>query len=134
MMQVGVMWMGMTQRRMAVPMRMRFADRAVMRMPVVCVVSMAVLVFERLVPMLVLMPLGEMHPQPKPHQETGERKARCYGLVQEADRQHRPDKRRERKISAGAGRPEMTQRPHEEHEANPYPGEADDGRSDGDAR
>ena len=33
------------------PMRMRFADRPVMGVPVVGVVLMAVLVFERLVPM-----------------------------------------------------------------------------------
>ena len=61
-MQVGVMRMGVTQRPMAVPMRMRFAHRPIMRVPVMRVVPMAVLVFERLVPMLVIMPLGEMHP------------------------------------------------------------------------
>ena len=60
--QVGVMRMGVAQRRVAVPMRMRLADRPVVRVPVVRVVSMAVLVFERLVRMLVLVPFGEMHP------------------------------------------------------------------------
>ena len=62
MMQVRVMRVGVAQRRVAVPMRMRFADRPVMRVPVVRVVSMTVLVFERLVRMLVLVALGEMHP------------------------------------------------------------------------
>ena len=61
-MQVRVVRMGMTQWRMAMPMRMRFADRPVMRVPVMPVVAMTVLVFERLVRMLVLMPFGEMHP------------------------------------------------------------------------
>ena len=61
-MQVRVMRMRVAQRRVAVPMRMRFADRPVMRVPVMRVVSMAVLVFERLVRMLVLMAFGEMHP------------------------------------------------------------------------
>ena len=51
MMQVGVVRMGMAQRRVAMPMRMRFTDRPVMGVPVVGVVLMAVLVFERLVPM-----------------------------------------------------------------------------------
>jgi hypothetical protein len=60
-MQVGVMRMGVAQRRVAVPMRMRFADRPVMGVPVMRVVSMAVLVFERLVRMLVLVALGEMY-------------------------------------------------------------------------
>ena len=61
-MQVGVMRMGVAQRRVAVPMRMRFADRPVMHVPVMRVVSMAVLVFERLVRMLVLVALGKMQP------------------------------------------------------------------------
>ena len=61
-MQVGVMRMGVAQRRVAVPMRMWFADRPVMRVPVMRVVSMVVLVFERFVRMLVLMAFGEMHP------------------------------------------------------------------------
>lgn len=60
--QVGIMRMGVTQRRVTVPMRMRFADRPVMGVPVMRVVSMAVLVFERLVRMLVLVAFGEMHP------------------------------------------------------------------------
>ena len=60
--QVGVMRVGVTQWRVAVPMRMRFADRALMRVPVMRVVSMVVLVFERFVRMLVLMAFGEMHP------------------------------------------------------------------------
>ena len=61
-MQVGVMRMRVAQRRVAVPMRMRFADRPIMRVPVMRVVPMAVLVFERLVRMLVLVVFGEMHP------------------------------------------------------------------------
>jgi hypothetical protein len=61
-MQVGVMRMGVAQRRVAVPMRMRFADRPVMRVPVMRVVPMAVLMFERLVRMLVLVAFGEMQP------------------------------------------------------------------------
>jgi hypothetical protein len=41
---------------------MRFADRPVMRVPVMHVVPMAVLMFERLVRMLVLVAFGEMQP------------------------------------------------------------------------
>ena len=61
-MQVGVMRMGVAHRRVAVPVRLRFADRPVMRVPVMRVVAITVLVFERLVRMLVLVPFGEMHP------------------------------------------------------------------------
>ena len=62
MMQVGVVRMRVAQRRVAMPMRMRFADRPVMGVPVVGVVLMDVLVFERLVPMLMVVAFGEMHP------------------------------------------------------------------------
>ena len=62
MMQVGVVRMRVAQRRVAMPMRMRFADRPVMGVPVVGVVLMHVLVFERLVAMLMVVAFGEMHP------------------------------------------------------------------------
>ena len=61
-MQVRVMRMGVAQRRMAVPVRMWFADRPVMHVPVMRVVPMAVLVFEPLVLMLVFVAFGEMQP------------------------------------------------------------------------
>ena len=61
-MQVRVVRMGVAQRRVAVPMRMRFADRPLMRVPVVRVMSVAVLVLERLVRMLMLVTFGQMHP------------------------------------------------------------------------
>ena len=43
-MQVGVTRMGVAHRRVAVPVRLRFADRPVMRVPVMRVVAMTVLV------------------------------------------------------------------------------------------
>ena len=65
-MQIGVMRMGVAKRRVAVPMRMRFADRPVMRVPVVRVVSMVVLVFERLVRMLVNVAFARCIHSPNP--------------------------------------------------------------------
>jgi len=62
MMQVGIMRMGVAQRLMPMPMRMRVRHRSVMRVLMVRVVPMAVLVFDRLVLMLVLMAFGEVHP------------------------------------------------------------------------
>ena len=61
-MQVGVMWMGVAQRRVSVPVRMRLADRPVIVVLVVRIVTMAVLVLERFVGMLMLVAFGEMHP------------------------------------------------------------------------
>ena len=61
-MQIGVMRVRMTQGRMLVPVRMRLADGPLMRVSVVRIVPMAVLVLKRLVPMLVLVAFGEMHP------------------------------------------------------------------------
>ena len=61
-MQVGVMRMGVAKWPVPVPMRMRLRHRSIMRVLMVRVVPMAVLVFDRLMLMLVLMAFGEVHP------------------------------------------------------------------------
>jgi hypothetical protein len=60
MMQIRIMRMRVVQRRMAVPMRIRLRNRHLMLMPVMAVVPMTVLVFQRL--MLMVVPFGEVHP------------------------------------------------------------------------
>ena len=61
-MQVGVMRMRVPQGRMPMPVGMRLRHRPVMRVPMVRVMFVAVLVFERLVLMFVIVAFGEMHP------------------------------------------------------------------------
>jgi hypothetical protein len=62
MMQIRIMRMRVVQRRMAVPMRIRLRNRHLMLMPVMAVVPMTVLVFQRLMLMLMVVPFGEVHP------------------------------------------------------------------------
>ena len=63
-MQIGVVRVPVWQRRVPVPVGMRLARRIVraVRVTVMLVVAMPVLVLQRLVVMLVLVPLGEMEP------------------------------------------------------------------------
>ena len=60
MMQIWIIRMGVAQRRMAVPMRIRLRNRHLMLMLVMPVVPMTVLVFQPL--MLMVVPFGEVHP------------------------------------------------------------------------
>ena len=72
-MQVGVMRMPVSQLLMAVPVGMRFAWRVDINMDVamMLVVQMAMLVLDRLVNVVVLMPFGQMQPEANGHQHTG---------------------------------------------------------------
>ena len=53
------------------------------RMPVMLVVHMRVCMFHRLVPMLMLVMLGEMQPYADGHQETSCEQLDCQRLLQE---------------------------------------------------
>ncbi len=67
-MQIGIMRVLMVHRQMAMRVRMRLADRAVVIVPVVLIMRMAVVVLQRIVHMLVLMALGQMQPEPHGHE------------------------------------------------------------------
>ena len=64
MMQVGVMRVAMDQRRVAMPMAVRFrgVDAGGVHVLVMGVVPMAVLMLQRVVGMLMLVPFGQMQP------------------------------------------------------------------------
>src|SRR5947207_14857511 len=100
-----------------------------MRMPVMLVVGMAVLVFERIVPMLVLVRLGEMEVEPDRHQKTRKHELQRHGFTKQGDRDNGADKRRRREISAGARRAEVTQSEHKQDEADAIADKADDRRA-----
>ena len=61
-MQIRIMRMRVAQRRMVVPMRMGLRNRHLMLMPVMAVVPMTALLFQRLMLMLMVVPFGEVHP------------------------------------------------------------------------
>ena len=74
MMQVRIMSMGVAQRLVPVPMRMRLRHYALVRMLVVLIMHVTVLVFQRSVLVVVNMAFREMQPEPQSHQETSKRK------------------------------------------------------------
>lgn len=63
-MQIRVVWVGVAQRLMLVPMRVRFGHRAVMHVPMMLVVRVRVGVFvlELLMFVRVLVPLLQVQP------------------------------------------------------------------------
>src|SRR3954447_7229591 len=97
MVQIGVMRMLVPRRLVLVPMRVRFGHRSVVVMLVVIIVDMPVFVRERLMKMLVLMPFGEMQPQPQSQRQRG---ASEFGRqrLPEAEGDQRADKRSQREI------------------------------------
>ena len=113
--QIGVMRVLVHERHMPVAMRVRLARRIAghVRMPVMFVMRVAMLVLERLVPMLVLMRLGEMQRDADRHQSARDDELSCQRLAEQGDRDQRADKRRRGEIGAGARRAEMAETEHE---------------------
>ena len=60
MVEVGIVRVLVPHRLVPVPMRMRFCHRSVMVVLMMAVVDVAVFMLQRLVAMLVVMPLGQM--------------------------------------------------------------------------
>jgi hypothetical protein len=71
MVQVRIMRVLMPHRFVAVPVGMRFGDRAVVAVGVMFVVDMGVFVLERLVGVFVVVALCQVHPEAKGHQQAG---------------------------------------------------------------
>ena len=71
--QIGIMRVLVDERQVAMGMAVRLAPRIVrpMRVLMVRVMGVAVLVLERLVPVLVLMRLGEVQIEADRHQQPG---------------------------------------------------------------
>ena len=107
--QIGIMRVLVHERQVPVTVRVRLARRIarLVRVPVMRVVDMAVLVLERLVRVLVLMPLGEMEVKTDRHQHPGDDERRVTGSPSIAIASTRADERRGREIGAGARRAEM---------------------------
>src|SRR5437868_15231683 len=98
-------------------------------MPVMLVVGVAVLVLERIVPVLVLVRLGEMQIEPDCHQKTRKNELQRHGITKQGDRDNGADKWRGREIGDRARRPEMAQPEDEQYEADVIADNADDRRA-----
>lgn len=134
MVQVRVVRMAVDQRCMPMLMGMRLAGRfrSVVSVLVMLVVTVAVLVLDRLVAMLMVMSLREMKPQPEGHETPRNDQGGRYWLVQESYSQNRADERCEREISTGPGCAEIPKSEDEQGETDAVAEEADDPGGDGD--
>lgn len=108
-MQVGKMRVRVNQPGMAVAMRVRLAGRIVrgVVVAVMRVVHVPVLVLHRLMDVLVRVPLGQVQPHARAHEQAGGAELPRHRFREHGQRQHGPDERRGRKIRSGARRAEM---------------------------
>ena len=116
MMQIGIVWMLVPDRRVPMPMGMRFARRVAGRVivPVVLIMRMSMLVLHGRVGVLVLMSLGQMQNESCRHERRREPKLHGHGFAEGDQSQRRADERRRREVGARPRRAEMTQRQHEQ--------------------
>jgi hypothetical protein len=95
------------------------------RVPVVLVVNVAVAVHQGVVDVLVLVALGEMQPGARGHQQTRQQEGRRDRLPEQDHGRRRADERREREVGPRARGAEVSQRDHEEGQAQAVGHEAD---------
>ncbi len=102
MVQVGIMLMPVHHRRMAMPMRVRFARRVAgpMCMLMVLVVHMTMLMFYRLMGVFVDVPFGEMKVNPNRHEHAGAEELDGHGLIEQRNGDDCSEERRRREIGA----------------------------------
>ena len=127
MVQVGKMRVAMHEPGMPVPMRVRLAFRRLspVAMPMMFIVQMRVLMLDRLVSMLVPVPLGQVEPDAESHKAAGGQQLQARLLAEHGDRQQGADKWGDREVCAGACGPEVPQRQDEQDKAGAVAEEAD---------
>ena len=119
--------MTVDQASMGMPVHVGLADRVtrMMTMLVVVIMNMGVLMFQRLVDMVVVVPFHQMQIETNGHQHGRENQRNSQRFAKHGDGQQRANERRHREIGAGPRRPEEPQPQHEEHEADAIAEEAD---------
>src|SRR6266852_952497 len=96
------------------------------RVVMVLVVDVYMLVLDRLVGMLVLVPLAQVEPHAERHERGRGDEARRRLLAEHQQRRCRTHERSRREIGASARAAERPQREHEEDEAHAETQEAED--------
>lgn len=103
----------MAKRFMAMPVGMRLRHRFAMKVSVVLVVEVTVFVFQDLMLVFMLMPLGQMQPKTTAHQQSSQRQLERERLAEKQDCDDRSDERRQRKISSCPRCSQVSQSEHE---------------------
>lgn len=106
--KIGVVRVTMPHRLMPVHVGMRLRDKPGVRMLVVLVVDMSVFVFEHVVLVFVIVPLGEVQVKTNGHQDTRKNELQRNRVAEHGHGQHRADEWRKREVGAGASRTEVT--------------------------
>lgn len=118
---IGIVRMAVSDRRMPMGMRVRLTGRVVrtMGVPMVNVVGVAMAVCFVLVGMLVPVSLSQVEPDAYCHQPARGQHDPSDRLMPEQYGQDGTDEGRGGEVGAGAGRTETTEGQHEQHEAQP---------------
>jgi hypothetical protein len=108
-MQIGIMRVLVPHRLVAVGMGVRLSWRIVrgVRVAVMLVMGVTMLVRQRLVDVIVLVPLGKVQIETDAHQDRRRHKTAGQRLGEQRQRQQRADEGRGGKIGAGARHAEM---------------------------
>lgn len=95
-MNIREMWVRVCQILVSVGVRMRFSEWIIrsVSMSVMFVVRMEMVVLQRLVSMLVLVPFGQMQPDTGGHEHGGNEKSHAKQIAQDGDSRRRSDERR----------------------------------------
>ena len=113
---VGDMRMLVCEPFVAMPMRMRLAERIAWSMNVlmVLVVDMRMTMLEGLMDVFVVMLLGQVQPDTEAHEQAGDCEGQRDGLAQKYHRRDCSHEGSRRKVGSCARGPEMAQRHDEE--------------------
>lgn len=109
MVDIRIVRVGVAQRHMPVPMRMRLHIRTFVRVLVMNIVRMAMCVLQRLMLMFMPMLLCEVHPNAKTHQRCGSKQFEGQRLTENWQRQGRSYEWSGRKVGAGSRRTQVPQ-------------------------
>lgn len=121
MVQVGVVAMGVSDLFVSMRMAVWFTGRVsrIVDVLVVCVVRVQVVVLQRLVPMLMLVPFSQMQPDARGHKDSSHEQADGRLVVEEHHGNTGPDKRCEREVGARPRHSEMAKSQDEKVRLSP---------------
>lgn len=120
MMQVRIVRVRVDQWRVLVPMHVRFTGRVAWAMGVlmVHVVSMSMFVLQRLMPVFVLVALGEMQPKAYTHQKRSGQNLYCDRLGKHRDGERCANEGRHREIRSRARGAQISQGEDKKYKRN----------------
>ena len=93
--QIGIVRVLVAHRCVPVPVGMRLGERAIMGVLMMVVMMVGVVMFQRLMQVIVVMPFRQMQPQPDCHQNPRANQGKGDRILKQHQRQNGPDERGE---------------------------------------